>query len=510
MLSSPIASMTWRSGFSSASVAMTHWRKKYWLGVCAIWISEPGPNFSHASSSRHRYQGSQPQVPSRNAQRRAGMPLEDAAGGHAAEGHHELDGVAAGLADDAAVRGVEVAARDVVAERRLPGRMEADRHAELLDGGPERLHLRVVNVPSVDRVRVADDRHRAEPAHRAPGLGDRAGHVVERDLGGELQARRLVLAVVVRPVVVRGGERGGDRRVEVVVHEHLAPARAVEHRHVDALDVHGLDVRRRVVAARVRDLVVRRPLEGAPLEILADGGGVRALGHLPDLEIADLDHRLIRRVGRPAPEPGRELLERLGEIALPEAVGLHRVQIRVHDLEVVLHRRASRCVSAGSALGRQHRGERLDQALELRVAHRRREAAEAGDGQQHPGLHEPADDPAEPLGLLGRGAGAAVVGQLPVGRVQAEERAHAGDRAGHARALEAGLEARAQLGPELVEPGERLGRQQLHRDEPGRHRDRVGVEGAAVRRRRLAPAWGRRPPSRRRGRPPRRPGSRRR
>ena len=60
------------------------------------------------------------------------MPLEDATGGHAAEGHHQLDRVAAGHPDDAAVRGVEVTPRDVVSERRLPGRMEADRHAELL------------------------------------------------------------------------------------------------------------------------------------------------------------------------------------------------------------------------------------------------------------------------------------------------------------------------------------------------------------------------------------------
>ena len=46
--------------------------KKYSLGSLLICTSEPGPNFSHASSSRHRYHGSQPHVPSRNAQRRRG------------------------------------------------------------------------------------------------------------------------------------------------------------------------------------------------------------------------------------------------------------------------------------------------------------------------------------------------------------------------------------------------------------------------------------------------------
>src|SRR6185437_1067541 len=49
------------------------------------------------------------------------------------------------------------------------------------------------------------------------------------------------------------GRRGGHRGVELVVHEHLPPTGAVEDGHVDALDVHGLDVGRRVVAARVRD-----------------------------------------------------------------------------------------------------------------------------------------------------------------------------------------------------------------------------------------------------------------
>jgi len=109
------------------------------------------------------------------------------------------------------------------------------------------------------------------------------------------------------------------------VHEHLAAARAVEDRHVDALDVHGLDMRLGIVAARVRDVVVRGPREGALVEVLADDGGARPLGHLPELEIADLDDRLIRRVRAAAEELRRELLERLGEVPLPEAVGLHRV-----------------------------------------------------------------------------------------------------------------------------------------------------------------------------------------
>src|SRR5262249_54853418 len=41
-------------------------------------------------------------------------------------------------------------------------------------------------------------------------------------------------------------------------------------------------------------------------------------------------------VGGPADQLRRELLERLLQVALPQPVGLHRVEIGVHDLEAVL------------------------------------------------------------------------------------------------------------------------------------------------------------------------------
>src|SRR5437762_9755916 len=179
--------------------------------------------------------------------------------------------------------------------------MEADGHAELLDGTPQRLHLGIVNVAAVNRVRVADHGHGAALANRAPGLGDRAGNVAEGDLGGELQPRRVVLAVVVGPLVVGARQRGRHLRIEVVVHLHLTPARSVEHGDVDALDVHGLHVRLWIVASRVRRLVVRMPRERAVLQILTNDCGAIALGHLAELEVADLDDGLRseeRRVGK--------------------------------------------------------------------------------------------------------------------------------------------------------------------------------------------------------------------
>src|SRR5215475_2032542 len=133
------------------------------------------------------------------------------------------------------------------------------------------------------------------------------------------------------------GERGSDLRVELIVHEHLAAAGAVDDGHVDALDVHGAHVSLGVVAPIVGDLVVRAALEGPPLEVLAHHGGMGALGHLCDGEVADLDHRLVGRIVGAAQELRRELLERLVEIALPEPVGLHRMQIAVEHAEPVLH-----------------------------------------------------------------------------------------------------------------------------------------------------------------------------
>src|SRR5881409_1235156 len=95
--------------------------------------------------------------------------------------------------------------------------MEADGHAELLDGAPQRLHLGIVNVAAVNRVWVADYGHGAALANRAPGLGDRAGHVAEGDLGGELQPRRVVLAVAVGPLVVGARQPGRNVRIDVAV-----------------------------------------------------------------------------------------------------------------------------------------------------------------------------------------------------------------------------------------------------------------------------------------------------
>ena len=280
------------------------------------------------------------QPPARALEEGAAEPrvaLEHAARGHAAEGHHQLDGISAGHADDAAVRGVQVPAGDVVAERGLAGRVKAHGHAQLLDRAPQLLEGGIVDVAAVDRVRVADHRDGAQLTHGPLRLGDRARDVVEGELSGELEPAGIDRAEIPRPVVVGAREGGRYLRVEVVVHQDLAAARAVDDGDVDALDVHGLQVGLRVVAPRVRERVVRVAGERALLKALAHHRRARPLRHLGDLDVADADDGLVgRSLGAPG-EAGRELLERLVQVLLPEAVRLHRVQIAVEDPEPVLH-----------------------------------------------------------------------------------------------------------------------------------------------------------------------------
>ena len=201
-------------------------------------------------------------------------------------------------------------------------------------------------MPAVDGVGVADDRDGAQLAHGALRLGDRGGHVVEGELGGELEPARVDGAEIARPVVVGAREGGRYRGVEIVVHQHLAAARAVDHRDVDALDVHGLEMGRRVVAARVRHRVVGMTGEGALLQAPAHHRGARPLRHLGDLHLADLDDGLVGRALRGPGEAGREFPERLLQVLLPEAVRLHGVQVAVEDTESVFHGRLLRNVES--------------------------------------------------------------------------------------------------------------------------------------------------------------------
>src|SRR5213083_2854394 len=72
-----------------------------------------------------------------------GVPLEHPARREAGEGQHELHRIAPGHADDAPVRMVQIPARDVVAQRGLPGAWQRQRGSEEIGrvdaaGGQER------------------------------------------------------------------------------------------------------------------------------------------------------------------------------------------------------------------------------------------------------------------------------------------------------------------------------------------------------------------------------------
>jgi hypothetical protein len=73
--------------------------------------------------------------------------------------------------------------------------MEADRHGEPLDFGPQWLAGLVVQVLPVDRIWGADDRDRTQFGDAAPRLGNGARNVVHRHLAGKFEPRRVMRAV---------------------------------------------------------------------------------------------------------------------------------------------------------------------------------------------------------------------------------------------------------------------------------------------------------------------------
>ena len=97
--------------------------------------------------------------------------------------------------------------------------MKTDRDVELLQCIPQRFAGVVVQMLTVDGIGRADHGDRAEFFHAASRFFHRTLHVVHRDLGGEFQALRILLAVVVRPVVVGARERCGVPGLQIVMVE---------------------------------------------------------------------------------------------------------------------------------------------------------------------------------------------------------------------------------------------------------------------------------------------------
>ena len=169
---------------------------------------------------------------------------------------------------------------------------------------------------------------------------------MHRNLRREFEPCRVGLAIIGGPVVVGPRQRGGIVRREIVMAQDLPPARAVHDGDVDPLDVHRGQGRDRVVAARPRHLEMRMPRPAAAAQLAARHG--RALLHVVRRDRQTLHLHAHDRVGvalvlaalrkklpLPAEKPRRVRPMRPIEVARPEVVGLHHVQIAVENQKTI-------------------------------------------------------------------------------------------------------------------------------------------------------------------------------
>jgi hypothetical protein len=143
----------------------------------------------------------------------------------------------------------------------------------------------------------------------------------------------------VEPVVVGARDGGGEIRLQAIGTDLLAgveaedeqPPRGEEHREVDALAVHGLELRSGVPAARfglvVGALLVRSPADSAPAPLLERSNRP---GPEQDLRLqldANVALELLHADGGGVAILGRD-------VALPQVGGLEHVHVGVGDHEV--------------------------------------------------------------------------------------------------------------------------------------------------------------------------------
>ena len=195
---------------------------------------------------------------------------------------------------------------------------------------------------AVDRIGRADDRDRAQFGDRAAGFRDRRRHIMHRDLRGEFEPLRVGLAVIGGPVVIGARQCRGVIGREVVVAQDLPPARPVHDRDIDPLDVHRRQGRGRIEAARPGDLEMRVAGAAAAAQFAARNSG-------PGLHVMRRDRQPLHlhahdRIGvglvflarRQRLLLAAEEARRVGpigfaQIARPQIVGLHHVQVAVED-----------------------------------------------------------------------------------------------------------------------------------------------------------------------------------
>ena len=137
--------------------------------------------------------------------------------------------------------------------------MDGDRHAEAIGLGPEVGEPRVAQQGVLAHGAADLDGHHVEAAYRAVHLGDRAWHVLQRHQADALEPRGTHLAIVVKPVVVRG--RAGRGEAAVAGHRQRELVGRIDDGYVDLVAVHVSEPSPRIIGAHpaiVDGLALRR------------------------------------------------------------------------------------------------------------------------------------------------------------------------------------------------------------------------------------------------------------
>src|SRR5262245_40185712 len=284
-------------------------------------VAEPLPVLVHApEQERHPAAVA---LQERNPQPR--MTREDAARAEGAGGQHHLDRVRV----DVLEHRVSAELLADLPELRARALVEPERHLQLLERGPEWLVVRVVPVAPVHLVRSEEDAAEAELAYAPARLRYRVVHVERRDHAGADQALRVLLAEFVEPIVVRARHGRPKPGIDVGDGQGEEPARGIDHRDVDALDVHGLELHlRRPAPFRVR--LPALLVEGVVTPLTA-AATIRVDAGDPSPRLAGVGEPQIALVLR---EPdGRPVAEGRVDVPAPQVGGLDDVDVAVEDLE---------------------------------------------------------------------------------------------------------------------------------------------------------------------------------
>ena len=253
------------------------------------------------------------------------MPLQDAAQAEAAHREHLLDGVAVHVLQHR-VAGELLAD---LPQLRAGALVESQGHFQLLERGPQGLVVGIVPVPAVHLVRPQEHAAETELPDTAACLRHRVVDVERGDHPGAEQALGVLLAELVQPVVVRARHGRGESRLHVGNGQGEEAPRGIDHRDVDALDVHRLDLNLRGPAPLLERppalLVLRMVMPvAAPAAI-----GVR--GDAPPRLAVPGQAQVPGVLG----EPLRGAIPERGiDVPLPEIGRLDDVDVAVEHLEV--------------------------------------------------------------------------------------------------------------------------------------------------------------------------------